>query len=117
MNFKNYLGLVRLLLLVLLVPWGMNQATAQTKSAQHQKPTVQSQATARPSFAPQRQAGTVRIGGQTFVTGQRTITDAAGRVHVRSDRVTYAQRKAAAQRRVQAMRQAAAQKRQGEVKR
>jgi regulator of RNase E activity RraA len=70
----------------------------------------------QPSVTPQRQAGTVRIGGQTFITGQPTITDAAGRVHVRSDRVTYAQRKAAAQRRVQAMRQAAAKKRQAGVK-
>jgi hypothetical protein len=48
--------------------------------------------------------------------GQTTITDAAGRVHVRSQRITYAQRKAAAERRVKAIREAAAKKKLGEVK-
>jgi hypothetical protein len=51
---------------------------------------------------------------------QTTITDAAGRVHVRSARVTYAQRKAAAERRVKDLRRAAARKaamkKMGEVK-
>lgn len=47
---------------------------------------------------------------------QYTITDAAGRVHVRSTRITNAQRKAAAQARVKALRAAAAKKALGEVK-
>ena len=47
---------------------------------------------------------------------QITITDAAGRAHVRSSRITFAQRKAAAQARVKALRAAAAKKGLSEVK-
>jgi hypothetical protein len=47
---------------------------------------------------------------------QETIRDAAGRLHARSKRITFAQRKAAAQRRVKAMRDAAAKRKQAEVK-
>ena len=117
MKPKKYLGLFRLLLVVGVVSWGLNQGMAETKAVQHGKPAVQSQTPVQPSLIPQGPAGPIRIGGQTFITGQRTITDAAGRVHVRSERITYAQRRAAAQRRVQAMRQAAAKKRQAEVTR
>lgn len=47
---------------------------------------------------------------------QMTITDAAGRTHVRATRITYAQRKAAAQARVKALRAAALKKAQSGVK-
>ena len=69
------------------------------------------------------------IGGASLVSAQApaaptrmplgqqvTITDAAGRRHVRSQRPGFAQRKAAAQARVKALREAAAKKRLSEVK-
>jgi len=37
MNFKKYLGLVRLLFLVLFVSWGMNQGLTQTKTTSQPK--------------------------------------------------------------------------------
>lgn len=116
MKPKKYLGLLRLLFVVGIVSWGMLQGAAQTKSVQHKKPAVQSQTPVQPSVTTQGQAGPIRIGGQTLITGQRTITDAAGRVHVRSERITYAQRKAAAERRVKAIREAAAKRKLAEVK-
>lgn len=70
---------------------------AQTKAAQPSKPTAPAPV-------------------ERWRGGQKTIIDAAGRPHVRHERITYAQRKAAAQRRVQAMRQAAAKNAQGGVK-
>ena len=77
-----------------------NLALAQTKSAQPTKPALP------PATAPV----------QRWHGGQKTITDAAGRVHVRGERITYAQRKSAAERRVKAMREAAAKKKLAEVK-
>jgi hypothetical protein len=116
MKLKKYLGLLRLLLVVGFVCWGVTQGVAQTKSAQHKKPAVQSQTPVQPSVTTEGQAGPIQIGGQTLITGQRTITDAAGRVHVRGSRITYAQRKAAAERRVKAIREAAAKRKLAEVK-
>jgi hypothetical protein len=116
MKPSKYLGLLCLVLVVGFVAWGVNQSVAQTKQPQHKKPAVQKQAPVQPSITTQGPAGPVKIGGQTLITGQRTIIDAAGRPHVRSERIPYAQRRAAAQRRLQALRQAAANKRQGEVK-
>src|SRR6267142_6280782 len=116
MKPKKYLGLLRLLFVVGAIAWGMNQGIAQTNSAQHKKPAVQSQTAVQPSITTEGQAGPIQIGGQTMITGQRTITDAAGRVHVRGSRITYAQRKAAAERRVKAIREAAAKRKLTEVK-
>ncbi len=116
MKPKKYLGLLRLLFVAGLVSLGMTQALGQTKSAQHKKPSVQSQTPVQPSVTADGQAGPIQIGGQTLITGQRTITDAAGRVHVRGGRITYAQRKAAAEKRVKAIREAAAKKKLAEVK-
>ena len=116
MKPRKYLGLLRLLFVVTLVSWGMTLGVAQTKSAQHKKPAVQSQTPVKPSVTTDGQAGPIQIGGQTMITGQRTITDAAGRVHVRGSRITYAQRKAAAERRVKAIREAAAKRKLAEVK-
>ena len=90
---------LRWLLLAIAVCVGGIQGLAQTK-------TAQSKPTQPPTTAPV----------QRWHGGQRTIVDAAGRPHVRHDRITYAQRKAAAQRRVQAMRLATAKKGQAEVK-
>lgn len=101
MDSKAFLGFLRWLLIVGLLSWGATLGLAQTKSAQPTKPGPQSPAT----------ASVPRWHG-----GQKTITDAAGRKHVRSERVTYAQRKAAAQLRVKAMREAAAKKKLAEVK-
>jgi hypothetical protein len=53
---------------------------------------------------------------KTKQLGTVTITDAAGRVHVRRERPTFTQRRAAAKARLKAIRQAAAQKKLGEVK-
>lgn len=47
---------------------------------------------------------------------QTTFTDGAGRVHVRGQRITYAQRKAAAQQRLKKLRQAAIKKQVNGVK-
>lgn len=101
MDIKTPLAILRWLLVVGLLAWGAIQGAAQSKSAQLNK-----QATQPPA------AGQV----QRWQGGQRTITDAAGRPHIRHERITFAQRKAAAKQRVQAMRQAAAKKRQAEVK-
>lgn len=46
----------------------------------------------------------------------RTMTDAAGRVHIRREHNNFAQRKAAARERVKALRKAAMQKKLAEVK-
>ena len=94
MAIKTPFGILRWLLIVGLLSWGAIQGLAQTKSAQPTKP------------APV----------QRWHGGQKTITDAAGRVHVRGERITYAQRKSAAERRVKAMREAAAKKKLAEVK-
>jgi hypothetical protein len=111
MNFKKYLGLVRLLLLVLSASWGMNQGIAQTKSSQHKKSQAQAQTPAQPSV----QAAPSNL-APAQIGGRRVITDAAGRVHVRNERITYAQRKAAAERRVRALREAQLKKQQSAVK-
>jgi hypothetical protein len=100
MDLKVFLEILRSLLVVGLFTWGAIQGLAQAKSAHSTKPTAQP-----PAGQVQRWQG-----------GQRTITDAAGRPHVRHERITFAQRKAAAKQRVQAMRQAAAKKKQAEVK-
>ncbi len=71
MKPKKYLGLLRLLLVVGVVSWGMNQGVAQSKSPQHKKPAVQSQTPVQPSVTTEGQAGPIRIGGQTMITGQR----------------------------------------------
>jgi hypothetical protein len=100
MDIKTPLRLLRSLLVVGLLAWGAIQGLAQSKSAQLNK-----QATQPPATQVKRWHG-----------GQKTITDAAGRKHVRSERITYAQRKAAAQYRVKAMQEAAAKKKLAEVK-
>jgi hypothetical protein len=87
MQKQTYVTVLRLLLLLVAMVWGIGQAGAQSKA-----PT------------------------QRHTAGQTTITDAAGRVHVRSVRPTYAQRRAAAKARVKAMREAAAKKKLSEVK-
>ncbi len=100
MAIKTPFGILRWLLIVGLLSWGAIQGLAQTKSAQPTKPALP------PATAPV----------QRWHGGQKTITDAAGRVHVRGERITYAQRKSAAERRVKAMREAAAKKKLAEVK-
>ncbi len=100
MDIKASLRFSRWLLLAIAVCIGGIQGLAQTKSAQPPKPVQP------PTTAPV----------QRWHGGQKTITDAAGRVHVRHERITYAQRKAAAQHRLQALRQAAANRKQAEVK-
>lgn len=102
MDSKTLFGYLRWLFIALAVCAGGIQGLAQNKAGQPPKPSPQSPAT-------------VQV--PRWHGGQRTITDAAGRVHVRHDRITYAQRKAAAQHRLQALRQAAAKKKQAEVKR
>ena len=101
MDIKTPLGILRWLLVVGLLAWGAILGLAQTRTAQANKPTAQPPAAAQ---APR------------WHGGQKTITDAAGRKHVRSERITYAQRKAAAERRVKAIREAAAKKKLAEVK-
>lgn len=99
MSGKAFVGFLRWFLVVALLSSGTILGLAQTKSAPPNKQGTP------PATAPvQRWHGT-----------QRTITDAAGRTHVRSERITFAQRKAAARQRVQAMRQAAAKNRQAGV--
>jgi hypothetical protein len=89
---RTSLILTRFLLILVALCWGVAQDSA-----------------------PTRKPSRTQNGQQTI------ITDAAGRVHVRSARITYAQRKAAAQRRVNALRDAAAKRKlagtdKGEVK-
>jgi hypothetical protein len=84
---RTCLIVTRLLLVITAFSWGVAQ-----------------------NSAPARKATRTQEGKQTI------ITDAAGRVHVRSPRVTYAERRAAAKARVKAMREAAAKKKLGEVK-
>jgi hypothetical protein len=100
MDIKLLLRILRWLFIGTLLSWGAIPGVAQNKSAQLNK-----QATQPPATQVKRWHG-----------GQKTITDAAGRKHVRSERITYAQRKAAAQQRVKAMREAAAKKKLAEVK-
>jgi len=100
MDGKTFLGFLRWLLMVGLLFWGTIMGLAQTKSEQPTKPAAQPPATAPV---------------QRWQGGQRTITDAAGRLHVRGERITYAQRRAVAQQRVKAMREAAAKKKLAEV--
>ena len=100
MDIKTPLGILRWLLVVGLLAWGTIQGAGAEqvcaiKQAGYQPPATQV---------------------KRWHGGQKTITDAAGRKHVRSERITYAQRKAAAQQRVKAMREAAAKKRLAEVK-
>jgi hypothetical protein len=85
MDIKTPLGILRWLLVVGLLAWGTILGLAQTKAAQPTKPAVQPPATAPV---------------QRWQGGQKTITDAAGRLHVRGERITYAQRNAVAQQRV-----------------
>jgi len=99
MDGKTSLGFLRWLLIVGLLAWGTILGLAQTKSAKPTKPAAQ------PATAPV----------QRWQGGQRTITDAAGRVHVRGERITYAQRRAVAQQRVKAMREATAKRKLAEV--
>ncbi len=85
-------------LLVAIAVWvGSALGFAQTKPALSSKPTAPAPV-------------------ERWRGGQKTIIDAAGRPHVRHERITYAQRRAAAQHRLQALRQAAAKKKQAEVK-
>ncbi len=101
MDIKISLRFLRWLFIILSVGLGGILGLAQTKTAHPTERAAQPPATAPV---------------QRWHGGQKTITDAAGRVHVRHERITYTQRKAAAQRRVQAMRQAAARNPQGGVK-
>jgi hypothetical protein len=100
MDGKTSLGSLRWLLIIGLLAWGTIPGLAQTKSAPPTKP---------PAHPP----ATTPV--QRWQGGQRTITDAAGRVHVRGERITYAQRRAVAQQRVKAMREAAAKRKLAEV--
>jgi predicted site-specific integrase-resolvase len=100
MDGNTFVGFLRWFLVVALLSWGTILGLAQTKSAPPNK-----QGTAPASAPVQRWRGS-----------QRTVTDAAGRKHVRGERISYAQRKAAAERRVKAMREAAAKKKLAEVK-
>lgn len=100
MDINTSLRFLRWLFLAIAVCAGGIQGLAQTKSAQPPKPVQP------PTTSPV----------QLWHGGQKTITDAAGRTHVRSERITYAQRKAAAERRVKAIREAAAKEKLAEVK-
>lgn len=99
MDLKVFLGIVRSLLVVGLFAWGAIQGVAQTRAPQPTKPAHPP----TPVQVPRWQGG------------QRTITDAAGRPHVRGERITYAQRRAVAQQRVKAMHEAAAKRKLAEV--
>jgi hypothetical protein len=105
MGTNRFLHLVRLLLVVAAVFWAIDESAAQTKPMQHKNVTVQSQTPQSNAAAqsPQRHGPPI------------VITDAAGRVHFRSERITYAQRRFAAKRRVQAIREAAARRKLREV--
>jgi hypothetical protein len=106
MDIKTPLESLRFILLLGLLSLGSILGLAQTKAA----PTKQ--------LPPSAGVGQTSQGPRVppYTGKQKTITDAAGRSHVRHERITFAQRKAAAQHRVQAMRQAAAKQRQAEVK-
>jgi hypothetical protein len=97
MDIKTSLRFLRWLFITLSICLGGVLGLAQTKAAQTSKPTAPAPV-------------------ERWRGGQKTIIDAAGRPHVRHERITYAQRKAAAQHRLQALRQAAAKKKQAEVK-
>jgi hypothetical protein len=99
MDNTTFFRFARWLVITLAVCAGGVQGLAQHKATPPTKPTAQP-----PTGQVQRWQG-----------GQRTITDAAGRVHVRGERITYAQRKAVARQRVMAMREAAAKRKLAEV--
>ena len=83
---------VRFAFIFLMILWGVSLVGSQTQNASVPNPvTAQSR-------VPQQQ--------------QRTITDAAGRVHVRNARVKHSDRKAVAKRMAKARAAKAAQKRQ-----
>lgn len=84
MNKQTYVKALRLVLLLTAMIWGVAQASAQGNANAHKA-----------------------AGGQT------TITDAAGRVHKRTARITDTQRKAVAKRQTQALHLKAEQKKAG----
>ena len=92
MEIKTSLRFLRWLLITLSICLGGVLGFAQTKVEPSTKPTQ-----------PPAPMQVPRWHGS-----QKVITDAAGRTHVRNERITFVQRKAAARQRIQAMRQAAA---------